>query len=221
MFDIPKGGLPQFDLMCEALRDYNIEVVPFPSFYLVPRRDAPVWKLIDLPIKKGNSTGTGLEEMIYANKPRMAFEVRYQLEVCLSQGFLNEHNLSGNFIRTLMSMKTEQAQDILEYIANHGNRVYDPMLLIQAINGQGSLSRTKIPSYCAYIRSATVTPTTVYFQTPVAETSNRVIRQYPQYADRFLRVRFTEEKTEVRLSNVIEDDINRNRARSIQPNRTR
>lgn len=39
----------------------------------------------------------------------------------------------------------------------------------------------------------------VYFQTPVPETSNRVIRQYSQYADRFLRVRFTEEKTEVLL----------------------
>lgn len=136
----------------------------------------------------------------------MAFEVRYQLEVCLSQGFLNEHNLSEEFVRTLMNMSVKQARDFLEYIANHGNRIYDPLVLIQAFNGQGLLSRSKIPSYCAYIRSATVTPTTVYFQTPVAETSNRVIRQYSQYADRFLRVRFTEEKTEVRFLDATLDE---------------
>ena len=151
----------------------------------------------------------------------MAFEVRYQLEVCLSQGFLNEHNLSEDFIRTLMNMNIKQAQDLLEYIANHGNRVYDPMFLMRAINGQGLLSRTKIPSYCAYVRSAIITPTTVYFQTPVAEISNRVIRQYSQHADRFLRVRFTEEKTEVGFLNVAVDETNPNRARSIQPTRIR
>ena len=205
--------------MREAFRDYNIEVVPFPNFYMAPRCDAPVWKLIDLPINKWSNTGTSLDELIHANKPRMAFEVRYQLEVCLSQGFLNEHNLSEDFIITLMNMNIKQAQDLLEYIANHGDRVHDPMLLIRAMNGQGSLSRTKIPSYCAYIRSATVTPTTVYFQTPVAETSNRVIRRYSQYADRFLRVRFTEEKTEVRFSTVTFNETDRNRARSIRPNR--
>ena len=120
-----------------------------------------------------------------------------------------------------MNMNIKQAQDILEHIANHGNRIYDPMLLIQAIQGECSLSRTKIPSYCAYIRSATITPTTVYFQTPVAETSNRVIRQYSQHADRFLRVRFTEEKTEVRSSKVAVNETNRNRARSIQRIRIR
>ena len=196
----PKNILPQFNQIREALRDYNIEIVPFPKFHQIPRDDAPVWKLIEPPLKKQSNPGNGLEEMMHANTPQMPFEIRYQLEVCLSQGFLNEHNLSEEFIWTLLSMNIKQAQDLLEYIANHGNRLYDPMLSIQAINGQGLLSRTKIPSYCAYVRSATVTPTTVYFQTPVAETSNRVLRQYSQYADRFLRVRFTEEKTEVSFS---------------------
>lgn len=205
--------------MSEALRDYNIEIVPFPNFKIIPKRDAAFWKLIDLPLQKRNMTGTGLEELLHAKKPGMAFEVRYQLEVCLSQGLLDEHNLSENFIRTLMNMDTKQAQHLLEYIANHGNRIYDPMFLMQAIKGAGSLSRAKVPSYCAYVRSAVVTPTTIYFQTPVAETSNRIIRQYSQHADRFLRVRFTEEKTEVGFLNVAVDETNPNRARSIQPTR--
>lgn len=207
--------------MREALRDYNVEIAPLSKFHIISRRDAPVWKLIDLPPKKRSNTGTGLEEMIHSNKPQMAFEVRYQLEVCLSQGFLNEQNLSEDFVRTLIGMPIKQAQDLLEYIANRGNRIYDPTLLIHAMHGVDSLSRAKIPSYCAYIRSATVTPTTVYFQTPVAEISNRVIRQYSQYADRFLRVRFTEEKTEVCTRKVTVNESNRSRARSIQQKRIR
>ncbi len=217
VFNNSKTNLAQFDLMRKALRDHNVEIVSFPNFHITQKRDAPVWKLIELPFKRPSKAGTDLEEMLHANKPRMAFEVRYQLEVCLSQGFLNEHSLSEDCVRTLLNMNMQQAQDLLEYIANHGTRVYDPMLLIQEMSWQGSLSRTKIPSYCAYVRSATVTPTTVYFQTPVAETSNRVIRQYSQYADRFLRVRFTEEKTEVRCSRITMDETNWNRARSIQP----
>lgn len=205
--------------MREALRDYNIEIAPLSKFHIVSRRDAAVWKLIDLPSKKRSNIGTGLEEMILANKPQMAFEVRYQLEVCLSQGFLNEQNLSEDFVRTIMEMPIQQAQDLLEYIANRGSRIYDPMSLVQALSGAGSLTRAKIPSYCAYIRSATVTPTTVYFQTPVAEISNRVIRQYPQYADRFLRVRFTEEKTEVCTPKITANEANRSRARSIRQKR--
>ena len=186
--------------MREALHEYNIEIVPFPGFRITPRRDTPVWRMIDLPLSKQSNEGTGLEEMIRIDKPQLAFEVRYQLEVCLSQGFLNEHNLSEDFLATLLNMNIKTAQDLLEYIANHGTRVYDPVLLMQTMSWQDSLSRTKIPSYCAYVRSATVTPTTLYLQTPIAETSNRVIRQYRQYADRFLRVRFTEEKTEVSLT---------------------
>ena len=190
--------------------------MPFAEFRTTPRREPLVWEIIDLPLKKGSKSGTGLEEMIHANTPQMVFDVRYQLEVCLSQGLLNEHNLSEDFIKALLNMNTKTAQDILEHIANHGTRVYDPMVLLQGASWHGSLSRAKIPSYCAYIRSATVTPTTIYFQTPVAETSNRVIRQYPQYADRFLRVRFTEEKTEVSSTDNEIKVTNWSRARSIQ-----
>jgi len=37
----------------------------------------------------------------------------------------------------------------------------------------------------------------IYFGTPYVETSNRVLRQYAEHADRFLRVRFTDEKFQV------------------------
>ncbi|ODH36010.1 hypothetical protein ACO22_02843 [Paracoccidioides brasiliensis] len=52
--------------------------------------------------------------------------------------------------------------------------------------------RTPVGYY--YMRSAEVTPSTIYYKPPSIDTGNRVFRRYLEYADRFLRVRFTDEK---------------------------
>ena len=191
-----KNDSAQFDQMRQALRDYNVEILPFPRFRTALHTRPAVWRFLD-PVRRIRND---LDELIQEVMPTLAFEVRYQLEVCISHGFLNEHNLDRAFVHRLMSLRAGQARDLLEYIANHGQRMFNPMALFQIPIGDGALLRSKIPHYCVYIRSATVTPTTVHFQTPVAETSNRVIRQYAAYADRFLRVRFTDEKSEVWLA---------------------
>ena len=183
----------QFDQMCEALRDYNIEIVPMPGFSISLTNRPAVWQYLPPPRRMSN----GLHELIQDSIPPLDFEARYQLEVCISHGYLNEYSLDQAFATQLMSMENGKARDLLEYVANHGNREFLPMDLFQKQFGDGSLLRSKIPHYCVFIRSATVTPTSIYFHTPVAETSNRVIRQFADHADRFLRVRFTDEKLEV------------------------
>lgn len=52
---------------------------------------------------------------------------------------------------------------------------------------------SRIPHYCALVRKAVITPTTIRFSTPTVETSNRVMRRYNHIQDRFLRIQFTEE----------------------------
>ncbi|RUS15688.1 RNA dependent RNA polymerase-domain-containing protein, partial [Endogone sp. FLAS-F59071] len=47
-----------------------------------------------------------------------------------------------------------------------------------------------------YIYHATVTPTKVWIEGPMIEPSNRILRQYRQHIDRFLRVTFGEENYE-------------------------
>lgn len=185
----------QWRLMHEALHDYNIEVVPMPGFSCTSGHRPAVWRFLESKERMAN----GLDELLEESIAGLDFEARYQLEVCISQGHLNEYNLDQAFVSRLMNMGTGKARDLLEYVANHGLREFHPMDLFRRQVGNGSLLRSKIPHFCVYIRSATVTPTTVHFQTPVAETSNRVIRQFAEYADRFLRVRFTDEKSEVRL----------------------
>lgn len=182
----------------QALRDYNITIQEIPGFEIASHREPAVWKYIDQPIAAPHKPTSTLADLFKDESiPPLAFPVRYQLEVCISHGYLNEHNLGQEFIRQLRNMDPTKAQDILEYVANQEKRVFEPMELFDIKIIKGSASRPPIPQYCAFIRSATVTPSTVYFNTPTVEISNRVIRYYAEHADRFLRVRFTDEKVEV------------------------
>lgn len=183
----------------QALRDYNISIQEMPGFSVAPHREPPVWKYIDQPVPASSRPKNTLEDLLSEERvPLLAFAVRYQLEVCISQGFLNEHNLSREFVDRLMNMEPTKAQDLLEYVASQGKRMFEPLELFNLKIIKGSASRPPIPQYCVYVRSATVTPSTIYFNTPTIEISNRVIRYYAEHADRFLRVRFTDEKVEVR-----------------------
>lgn len=182
----------------QALRDYNVTIEDLPGFKVTSHREPAVWKYIDQPIPAPARPDSRLEDLLRDESVLpLAFAVRYQLEVCISHGYLNEHNLNQGFVTRLMSMDPIKAQDLLEYIANQGKRVFNPMDLFTLKIVKGAASRPPIPQYCAYIRTATVTPTTIYFHTPTIEISNRVIRYFAEHADRFLRVRFTDEKVEV------------------------
>ncbi|KAI4149277.1 MAG: hypothetical protein LQ341_001368 [Variospora aurantia] len=184
----------------QALRDYNVSIQDRMGFRVTSNREPPVWQYIDRAILASTTLRSTLEDLLKEESvPLLAFAVRYQLEVCISHGYLNEHNLSRDFIDQLADMEATKAQDLLEYVANQGKRVFEPMELFGLKIIKGLASRPPIPQYCAYIRSATVTPTTIYFNTPTVEISNRVIRYYNEHADRFLRVRFTDEKVEGKI----------------------
>lgn len=188
-----------FGRIGQALRDYNISVKEMTGFRIASHHEPAVWTYIDKPIATPHESISTLEELLSEEiVPPLPFPVRYQLEVCISQGYLNEHNLSHEFVQKLMAIEPAKAQDILEYVANQEKRIFNPMKLFNLKIVKGSTSRPSIPHYCAYVRSATITPSTIHFNTPTVEISNRVIRHYKEYADRFLRVRFTDEKAEVR-----------------------
>ena len=198
MFDVSGNKRQRFNLMSNAFRDHNIEIKEFVDFKLVTKREPAVWDYIDKPPTRNKIIHHALDELMIENTaPALTFPVRYQLEVCISQGCLNEHNMSNEFINKLIKTDETRAQDVLEFVANQKLRIYDPMEVFDIKVVNGLASRPRIPHYCAYIRSATITPSTVYYNTPTVETSNRIIRRYSEHADRFLRVRFTDEKFEV------------------------
>ncbi|KAI9829426.1 MAG: hypothetical protein M1819_006363 [Sarea resinae] len=189
----------KYALICQALRDYNIEVSRAEPFEVDINRTPVVWDLIDnVPAQKSHSSSF-LEEMASVGFTPLSFAVRYQLEVCISQGCLNEHNLSSEFITKLIQMEELAAKELLEHVASEKARIYNPMDIFNIKDIKGSSSKLKLPHYCVLMRSATVTPAMVYFDNPAVETTNRVVRQHIEDCDRFLRVRFMDEKFQGRI----------------------
>ncbi|KAM0268406.1 hypothetical protein ACHAQH_009987 [Verticillium albo-atrum] len=128
------------------------------------------------------------------------FPVQYQLEVCISRGILCEYKLSQEFLDSLRGLEQNRAKWILEYFADRGKVVGNPMDIFDSNEANYYYPNPIVPHYCAVIRKVVVTPTTLYLNSPGVEASNRVIRKYQHVHDRFLRVQFTDELTRGRIS---------------------
>ena len=197
VFDLTNNDRQLYTLIREALHDFNIKIQTCSEFKVSSDRATPVWDIIDNP-EDGPTTKmrSFSDELLDLSVYHLPFDVRYQLEVCISEGWLSEYNLSYDFVKQLTLLEPRRAKELLEDVASHKKHINNPMEVFRRVAAKPP-SRRKIPHYCTYVRSANVTPTTIYFTTPTLEISNRVIRHFAEHADRFLRVRFTDEKYKV------------------------
>ena len=178
-----------------GLKDYNIEIRHISGIDGVGPSVAPIWSWIDPPSALQVS-GADIQSLSSTHVTYyLPFEVRYQLEVCMSKNTINEHNITEEFIAKLASMENMAARYLLEYIAEQNRRIYNPMSISQSSEALAYRPRSEVPHYCAYQRKATITPTKIMFSTPSVETTNRVLRHYAREnrEGRFLRVQFTDE----------------------------
>lgn len=190
----------------EIFKDYNISLKDGSHLVESPQRPVPVWRWID-PSDSGSKKASALlKDLEDGSYEHLSFEVRYQLEVCLSQGYLSEYTMTRHFVQKLKSLGDDQARRLLEFVATERIRCLDPMQIFNLKVSKG-VTDAKIPSYCCHMRTARITPTTIYYNTPTVDISNRVVRQWPNShrEGRFLRVRFTDEKTEGRINSSMRD----------------
>jgi len=183
--------MEDFNKMIDGLQDFNIRAKALQAFRVNYNKSqlCPIYNYLDQEIKMAASNSVHLLQ-----KPFLSFPVRYQLEVCISHGYLNEHNITPDFIHRLEGMPERSAQILLECVQERKKRFFNPMDVFTIPRDRRADSSKSISDTCVYMRRATVTPTGILFQTPSVEISNRVIRSYSRYADRFLRVSFTDEK---------------------------
>jgi RNA-dependent RNA polymerase len=193
-----------YEELLGALRDFNIRTHDLreSNFELHPRKDATIWTYLELSSSQSTfmsntshspfSFLSGMAEM-ESGISHLPFPVLWQLMVCISRGYLNEYNMSQDFLQRLNDVGEHSAQNILERIADRKLRFHDPMKIFTYTVPPSKHKR--IPPYCSLLYACTITPTTIYFSSPVVEISNRVIRKNSNYQDRFLRVRFTEENS--------------------------
>ncbi|KAF4124615.1 RNA-dependent RNA polymerase [Geosmithia morbida] len=178
--------------LCSALEELNIRFVRTPDIEILPRSDAIVWQRLNHYMSIEHRGAFALLEHS-STSIHLEFPVRYQLEVCISKGIINEHEITEAFLAKLSEEKPIKARLRLEFAADQGKRLKDPMEAFTNPNALEYAPNVGLPHYCTLVRKANVTPTTVRFSTPVAETSNRVLRKYDRLQDRFLRVQFLEE----------------------------
>ncbi|KAI0099828.1 RNA dependent RNA polymerase-domain-containing protein [Nemania sp. FL0031] len=203
-----------WEKMRTALRDFNILIrgVTADSLRTVPPKKSTFWETLEPA-----ATGGNLALLAATEEVNLPYDVRYQLEVCISQGCFDEVNLEADFLRTLTDLSNtrkrnrNRAKDLLTYVAESGGpgaedgpnlypkRFYDPMALFADRNAVRYYPELGIPSHCVWIRKVVVTPSTIYLSTPNPEPSNRVLRRYAQYSDRFLRVQFMDELVKGRI----------------------
>ncbi|PQE06186.1 hypothetical protein CJF30_00005145 [Rutstroemia sp. NJR-2017a BBW] len=158
--------------MKKALQDFNIEVVPLPELKYSVAHKAELWSLVDTRGEAADLPSLG-KDLATVQLP---FEVRYQLEVCISREIINEYNIDKDFLNALEKLASadpSKAQNILEYVAENYTRLYHPMTIF---DNQEALA----------------------FSSPTVETTNRILRNYSKEngKGRFLRVQFTDEKYE-------------------------
>ncbi|EFY93089.1 suppressor of ascus dominance [Metarhizium acridum CQMa 102] len=162
------------------------------------KTEAPsLWDYLEHPLAVPASQPSALLSM--PQKIHLPFEVRYQLEVCISRGVLNEYTIGIDFLQELNNLRTMDATHRLEYLVDQNEILFDPMKLFSMEDATAFVPAARIPHYCTYVRKASITPTTIRFNSPTVETSNRVVRKYSHVQDRFLRVQFVEESELVRL----------------------
>jgi RNA-dependent RNA polymerase len=186
------GNKVSYPHFTSALSLSNPSVPIHPGCDFDNQAGAPnLWDYLEHPSVVHGFQPSALLEM--PPKILLPFQVRYQLEVCVSRGLMNEYTIGIDFLEKLASLQERDATLRLEYLVDQNEKLVDPMSLFQMQDAEVYAPTTKIPHYCTYVRKASITPTTIRFNSPTVETSNRVVRKYSHIQDRFLRVQFLEE----------------------------
>ena len=208
----PKNSNDKGSLMlaCSILRDYNVAIEDTDRFTQcdgAQQKSPPIWRWIDLSESRNKALSSSLDDLIDEDYINLPFSVRYQLEVCLSNGYLSEFTMPREFASKLFELGEKDARKLLEHVATKKKVFHDPMKIFDLKFIRG-VTNAKIPPYCCYMRSARITPSTIYYSTPTVDISNRVIRYFIEYADRFLRIRFTDEKLIGRINSTNNNTMN-------------
>ncbi|KAK4145305.1 RNA dependent RNA polymerase-domain-containing protein [Dichotomopilus funicola] len=201
------------------LRDWNVNTEAGTKVKRIEARDPELWGLLADPdyttLNAQSPWDSHLALLSTATNVSLPYEVRYQLEVCVSRGIISEYAIGREFLEKLAELSTpdglglNRARLLLEYAADEGKPIYDPLKLLTDRDALTYCPTTlHIPDYCALIRKVTITPTRIIFSTPTVETTNRVVRQYHRVRDYFIRVQFIDEVMDgrIRASDADRDD---------------
>ena len=115
LFDNEVLDGPKYQQFKEALSDYGVSVKPIEEYMTTQDSVPMLWTLLgeEISATHPNLTRPSEQELAFnkliAGQINLVFDVRYQLEVCLSNGFLKEHTITRKFLERLASMEVHRA----------------------------------------------------------------------------------------------------------------
>ncbi|KAI0883835.1 RdRP-domain-containing protein [Annulohypoxylon maeteangense] len=216
----PKSALPNWAVMKPALQDFNIKIdYKAPGEFSTVTTQVPsFWSKLEPQRPSNLGPNSNLSLLADTEDIHLPYNVRYQLEACISQGFLNEVDITTEFLQRLADLskdhtrRRDRANDLLMYISQprtgsrledrdklDEKRIYDPMKLFKDKRAMSHYPEISLPENTQWMRKVVVTPTTLYLTNPAPEAMNRVLRQFSKYHDRFIRVQFTDEISRGRI----------------------
>lgn len=209
-FKVRRTRTPEFREMLDALDDFNVCVKDSHNLSISTDNQtlAPIWPLIEKNYSQVIAPDTAGREVSWSDllaeleRPKLPWSLQYQLEVCVSNNILNEYNITPEFVDKLLEMGEEDAVNLLEHIVIKGNRYFEPfdIFKIRKKEIKRSALYREIKDYQAPLRRATVTPTGILLSSPEVDQTNRVVRFYGQYLERFIRCSFSDEKNLGRIN---------------------
>lgn len=185
--------------LLSSLDDFGVIDGTCDGFSAVYMETPRKWNLLEHPQMQEEANALHLLALSTSPASQVPFEVRYQLDVCISRGLLEEHTITADFLQELASANATRARLMLEFVADQNEPIADPMSIFRDSDACSYFPHVRVPYYCALMRKVVITPTTMRLSTPTVEMSNRVLRRYDNHHDRFLRVQFTEEGEQGRV----------------------
>ncbi|KAI8569071.1 hypothetical protein RHMOL_Rhmol02G0249700 [Rhododendron molle] len=132
-------------------------------------------------------------------KDQISFELMFMVNAVLHKGIINLHQLSDKFFDLLRGQSDEINVAALKHIYAYKRPVFDAYRRLKLVqewllnNPKLLKSRTSDVGDVVEVRRLVITPTKAYCLPPTVELSNRVLRNYREVSDRFLRVTFMDE----------------------------
>ena len=197
-----------------ALGDFNIETEAPYNFRVKPfESGTSFWSVLDPRYEKNADknlkTAALLADTTDTQQPKLSFEVRYQLEVCISRGIFSEYRLGPDFLVKLLELDNTAARQLLEHLSDVGNNIPEPMCIFDdgdVLTTVSIKSKPVVYNDRVIARKVMVTPTAMYLTSATPEIANRILRKYRDIQDRFLRVQFTGELLEGRINSRADTD---------------
>ncbi|KAL0313203.1 UNVERIFIED_CONTAM: RNA-dependent RNA polymerase 6 [Sesamum radiatum] len=141
-------------------------------------------------------------------KEGINFKIMFLVNAVMHKGIINQHQMSEKFFDLLRSQPEELNIAALKHMCSYKHPVYDAIKTLDfmqkwLLNNPKLLERPREMDDVVEVRRLIITPSKAYCLPPEVELSNRVLRNYKNIADRFLRVSFMDEAMQTLNKNVL------------------